>query len=245
MIKENQKLINQLNVLSDGVIILLMMPLAWWIRFFLMPGGRFSVPFSGYMLLALGMVVLCLFTYAGAGMYQSFRRVSILKELTRLWLASLLDMALGLSMLFVLRGIDFSRWTMALFFLLSVGCLSAKRVLGRRVMRQLRAKGYNQKHVVVLGNGPTADRYLQVIGSQRHLGYHAAGYVAGCPAEGMEGLRYFGTYDRLETILDEQRPDEVVCALEGDFDPAKMKLQEKPVILLQVRIQEELFMQKM
>lgn len=230
MIKENQRLINQLNVLSDGLILLLMMPLAYWIRFFLMPGGRFSVPFSGYMLLALGMAVLCLFTYTAFGMYQSFRRVPILKELTRLWLASLLDMALGLSGLFIFRSIDFSRWTMALFFVLSVGGLSAKRVLGRKIMRQLRAKGYNQKHVIVLGDGPTANRYLQVVGTQRYLGYHAAGYVARKPAEGLKALRYFGTYDQLEAILDEQRPDEVVCALEPEdyrYTPALIAACEK------------------
>lgn len=230
MIKENQRLINQLNVFSDGAIILLMMPVAFWLRFFVMPDGAISVPFSGYMLLALGLTMLCLFTYAAFGMYQSFRRVPILKELTRLWLASLLDMALGLSLLFVLRSIDFSRWTMALFFALSVSLLSVKRILGRKIMRELRARGYNQKHVVILGNGPVAKNYLQVIRAEKQLGYHAAGYVACTPAEGQDGLRYFGTYDQLEAILDEQRPDEVVCAVEPEdykYTPALIAACEK------------------
>ncbi|MBQ3556564.1 MAG: undecaprenyl-phosphate glucose phosphotransferase [Oscillospiraceae bacterium] len=216
MIKENQRLINQLNVVSDGLIILLMMPVAFWLRFFVMPDGRVSVPFPAYMLLALVMSLLCLFTYAAFGMYQSFRRVPVMKELRRLWLASLLDMALGLSGLFVVRSIDFSRWTMALFFVLSVGGLSAKRVLGRAFMRGMRAKGYNQKHVIVLGCGNTADKYLRIVEKERYLGYHVAGYVAPAPMEGQGQLRYFGTYDRLEEILDEQRPDEVVCAVEPE-----------------------------
>lgn len=214
MIKENQRLINQLNVFSDGLIILLMMPLAFWLRFYVMPGGRITVPFWDYVFLALGLVVLCLITFGAFGMYQSFRRIPILKELTRLFVAGLLDTALGLSFLFLSRGIDFSRWVMALFFALSMGALGAKRVVGRSVMRRMRAKGYNQKHVILLGNGPIAKNYLDVIEKERHLGYQAAGYVALGPTQELGELTYLGGYDRLEAILDEYRPDEVVSAIE-------------------------------
>ena len=34
MIRENQKLLNQLNVVSDGILSYLMLPLAFWLRFY-------------------------------------------------------------------------------------------------------------------------------------------------------------------------------------------------------------------
>ena len=46
MIKENQVLLNRLNVISDGLIIFFTLPIAFWLRFYVLPGGVISVPFS-------------------------------------------------------------------------------------------------------------------------------------------------------------------------------------------------------
>ena len=59
MIKENQALLNRLNVVSDGLIIFLTLPIAFWLRFYVLPGGVISVPFSQYLMLA-GVLVAVL-----------------------------------------------------------------------------------------------------------------------------------------------------------------------------------------
>ncbi len=46
MIKENQRLLNRLHVLTDGAVLYLSLPIAFWIRFNLLPGGSISVPLS-------------------------------------------------------------------------------------------------------------------------------------------------------------------------------------------------------
>ena len=56
MIKENQRLINQLNIISDGLIVFLMVPVAFWLRFYVLPGGEISVPLSDYLILAAGII---------------------------------------------------------------------------------------------------------------------------------------------------------------------------------------------
>lgn len=214
MIKENQALLNRLNVLSDGIVIFLMMPVAFWLRFYVMPNGELSVPFATYLVLAVCLSVLNLFTLAVFGMYQSFRKVSLLTEVSRLWLAGLLDMGLTLSYLFLGHEVHISRWTLALFFVLSLGALTVKRILMRKLMRRFRALGYNQKHVFVLGCGRTARTYLHAIQTERELGYCADGYVAAAPSEEMGELPYLGSYEDLERLLDERHPDEVVSAID-------------------------------
>ena len=47
MIKENQRLLNQFNVITDGVSVLFTLLLAFWVRFFLLPGGEISVRSGG------------------------------------------------------------------------------------------------------------------------------------------------------------------------------------------------------
>ena len=55
MIKENQRLLNRLHVLSDGAILYLSLPVAFWIRFYVLPNGIITVPLSQY--LALGTIL--------------------------------------------------------------------------------------------------------------------------------------------------------------------------------------------
>ena len=73
MIKENQRLLNQLNVASDGLLVYLLLPVAYWLRFNVLPGGVVNVPLREYMLLDLPITLLFLFSFAAFGLYRSFR----------------------------------------------------------------------------------------------------------------------------------------------------------------------------
>ena len=219
MIRENQKLLNQINVLSDAAILFISLPLAFFIRFYILPDGIATIPLSDYLLLDGILMFTHLISYAALGLYASFRRASLPSELLRLWFAGALNTAGLLSFLFVAREVDYSRLTLALYFFLSVACVSCKRILLRLYLRRLRRAGYNQKHVVILGMGKTARDYLTAIRTQRELGYLPSGYVARQPVPGMDGLSYLGNFDRLEDILDRLQPDEVIAALEAEDLP--------------------------
>ena len=149
MIKENQRLLNRLHVLTDGAVLYLSLPIAFWIRFNLLPGGSISVPLSRYLVLGMVLTAVQLFAYAAFGLYQSFRRIRLRWELERLWMAGALVMAALLSFLFVQRYIDFSRLTLVVWFFLSGGLLSCKRIVLRRGLRYFRQRGYNQKHILL------------------------------------------------------------------------------------------------
>lgn len=212
MIRENQQLLNRLNVLSDGVLIYLMLPLAYWLRFYVMPDGVVSVPLSGYLSTGVVITLVELFTYAAFGLYQSSRKTRIRDELSKLLHASLLDMLFLLGWLFVGHWTHYSRWLLALFFGLSVGTLALKRVVVRRTLRAIRRSGMNQKRVLVIGNGQNAGKYLAAIQADRELGYEAVGYVARKAAAGFNAP-YLGGYEALEKVLERTQPDEAVSAI--------------------------------
>jgi len=221
MIKENQRLFNQLNVLSDGIIIFCMLPVAFWIRFYVLPGGVITLPLRNYMVLDLILTAIHLFTYAAFGLYHNSFRMSFLrKELSRLWTASALDMLALLSCLFISHSMYYSRVTLAISFALSMGGLSLKRIILRKTLRELRKKGYNQKLVVLIGDGPVAKSYLQAINREKELGYRAIGYVAkGKGRKPERDLRYLGSFEELEEVLEKWQPDEVVSAIEMEDYP--------------------------
>lgn len=219
MIRENQKLLNHLNVVSDAVLIYAMLPLAFWLRFYVLPGGIISEPLRSYLLLGAGVTVVQTATLAMLGLYRSFRRVPLHRELSRLFFACVLDVILLLSYLFLFHAMHYSRWVVALFFLLEFFALALKRVLLRRVLRYFRQKGYNLKHVVVLGSGKLARSYLDAVRAEPELGYCCIGYVASQRTAGWGAVRHLGGFEQLEDILTETRPDEVISAIDaGDYD---------------------------
>ena len=213
MIRENQRLLNQLNVISDGLIVFAALPIAFWLYFYVLPWGTISVRFSEYLVLSGCLTVVYLFTYAAFGLYHSFRRIPLTDELSRLLGASLLDMVLLLSYLFVQHEVHYSRGTLAIFFCLSVGTLACKRFFLRKLLRHYRQQGYNQKHVVILGSGQMAQAYYNAILRERELGYTPIGYVAE-KASKESWINYLGRFSELEKILERSRPDEVVSAID-------------------------------
>lgn len=218
MIRENQQLLNRLNILSDGVLIYLMLPLAYYLRFYVMPDGIENVPLANYLRLDIAVTLIQLFTYAAFGLYQTSRKTKLRDELVHLLEASLLVMLLLLGWLFVGHGEHYSRWTLALFFALCVGALTVKRIVLRKSLRQIRKSGRNQKHVLLIGSGQTAKKYLATIEADRELGYQSLGYIAKKAGSGFS-VPYLGGYEALERVLERTQPDEAISAIEmSDYE---------------------------
>ena len=218
MIRENQKLLNRLNVLGDAVLFYVMLPLAYWIRFHVLPNGIVTVPLSNYLRLGIVLTILQIFTFAAFGLYQTSRKTRIRTEVSRVFMASLLDMLLLLGALYVSKDIYYSRGLLAIFYVLVVGFVGGKHVVVRKSLRKIRAMGKNQKHVLIIGSGDIARKYLDVIRSDRELGYQAAGYIAKHSASGFP-IPYLGGFEALENVLERLQPDEVISAIEmGDFE---------------------------
>ena len=211
MIKENQKLLNQIHVLSDGLVLFLSFPVAFWVRFYVF-SGIIAVPLTNYLVMAAAYTAAQMFAYSAFGLYRSFRRTRLRVELGRLWGATLLGMLVLQSLLFLSWGIHYSRWVLGIAYLLSTGILSVKRYILRKILRSFRQKGYNQKHVMVLGGGTLARKYLQKVWTDKELGYHPIGYVA--DRNQKAGLRWLGSFDQLDELLEKHRPDEVVSAVD-------------------------------
>ena len=219
MIKENQQLLNRLNVLSDAVIIYLMIPLAFWFRFYVMKDGHISMTLQEYLWIGLFFTAGQVFLLVLAGMYRPFRHVRLRVELGQLWAVSMLSFVLLLSWLSLRHQDDYSRQMIFVFFALDLFTLSLKRFLLRQFLWRFRARGYNLKHVVLIGNGKMARRYLEKIEGELTMGYHPLGYIADTESPEIDSIPWLGGYNMLESVLEKHKPDEVISAVDSqDFD---------------------------
>ncbi|NLH00397.1 MAG: undecaprenyl-phosphate glucose phosphotransferase, partial [Clostridiales bacterium] len=213
MIKENQRLLNQLHILSDGIIVFLSMLIAYWIRFYVF-NGAISVGLRTTVYYAILSGLLSVFIFAILGIYESFRIARIYKEIGLIFSGMLLVTLVLLAVLFVLHMDNTSRWQLAVFFGVSILLLSAKRLILRNILYKLRKTGFNQKHILIVGSGEMAQLYLDKINLHKTYGFTPIGYIADYDV--LDGADYLGKYDILESVLEEYLPDEVVVAIPGE-----------------------------
>ena len=170
MIKENQKTLNQINGLTDVLILFPCMALAYFIRFHIFNGEPGHIGLSYYMYAALCITPLFWLLYSLMGLYGSFRSKNFLTEFSLLLRCNLILFGLMLAFFFVFKEFHLSRWTLFIFFALVTLLVSAKRWFLRRTLRMFREKGYNLKHVLLVGCGEQARAYCQALSRDRTLG---------------------------------------------------------------------------
>ncbi len=213
MIKENQRLLNQLNILSDGFLVFCSMLLAYWVRFYVFDGS-ISISLRINIFLAVIAAIVCIIIFSVVGLYESFRTQYLYREISLVLISLLLDTVILVVVLFLMRLMDVSRWQLVIFFVISFFLLSIKRLVLRLVLRRFRKKGFNQKHVLIVGSGDMAEKYLNVVQNKRDLGYMPIGFVADA-GEGLS-LPRLGNYFDLDSVLNTYSPDEVVVAVDSE-----------------------------
>lgn len=214
MIKENQKLFNRLNVLTDAAAAFVSVAAAYLLVFNLLDFER-NYPLADYFKLLLIFVPVQLLTFGCMGLYGSFRSKRFTREFGRLFTAFLLDGLALVALLYLVQIFNFSRWALAIFLVLDFLLVTLKRFMMRKLLRKFRKSGYNQKYVLIVGSGAAARDYLRTIKEEKHLGFVCAGYVSDGELPGAEKK---GGMSSLLSVLEEYSYDEVVCALDPGDD---------------------------
>lgn len=220
MIRTNQKIINALNIISDGLLIFLAFIAAAVFRFEIWRGSMTAVQFvltPPYLLMAGLYTLAMLVAYYFLGLYGSYRFKQIAHEIGTVSSLNLLGVLCFAATLYVCRMTEFSRWTLVLFYVFSTVFVLVKRGLARIVLRRFRQLGYNQKHVVLVGNGHLANAFVDTLRKEQRYGMICDGYVARRAKPNLG--RQLGAYEELDSILEKIAPDEAVIALEPhEFD---------------------------
>lgn len=214
MIKENQRALNSINVLLDALILFVAMPAAFFARFYILHNGVISVPLSDYMTFLVFLIPSHLITFAIMGLYESLRKRPLTWELARVFWGCVINFILAQTWLFLYKEIHFSRGALVIFFSLSFMGMCAKRVCLRLILRHFRQQGFNQKHVLLVGDSHMALRYIQTVQRQKEFGYLIDGYLA--EHDSIPGLTYLGSIRALDKVLERRPPDEVVVALPAE-----------------------------
>ena len=212
IIRENQKLLNRFNVLTDAAAIIVSMVIAHTIRFLVFTGEPGHVELIYYVQSIFIIMPLFLLLYSGLGLYESFRTKPLYQELGLIVSANAAGTAILILAYFVLKQVDISRWVLVFFFFVCSLLIGGKRALLREFLKRARRKGMNQKHILLLGSGRLAKEYISTVSRNRIFGYTIDGYLA--DSTGVHSIPRLGAFGDLDAILEKRNPDEIVAALE-------------------------------
>lgn len=221
MIKRWQRVLNQINRLIDFLIIGVSYYGAtlFWLLVVRHDPMNQALRASNLLWFAVLFAIVCVVGYQIAKLYDSVRGKPFQFDIRWVLFVNAIAVLGGGTILYLLREIDFSRAALALFYVLSTTLVLVKRLLVRLVLGYYRSKGYNTRHVILVGCGALAKKYADTIQRAPQYGYEIDGYI-GDNCE-IEGLPCLGSWDGngIE-ILASAEIDEVVVAL--DIEQAEL-----------------------
>lgn len=228
MIKDNQRYFNRLHVVVDALVTAGSYLLAWWLMF----GSRFAdksigvldmgIYFSALYFVIPGYLIL----YYWFKLYTPKRVQRTENEILNIIKANVVGVTLFLAVLFLANSLvfyihDFSRSMLALFAVLNTIDTILVRALIRRILHLFRKRGYNLKHILLVGYSRAAEAYIDRIMANPQWGYLVRGVLDDNVPRGAvyRGVKVLGSIDNLLYILPENKLDEIAVTLSlSDYD---------------------------
>ena len=216
MIKDNQGRLNRLQVLLDGLVIIISYLLAYYIVFGYMgnlPGLSRQIYFTALVVIVpVGLVLYWMFH-----LYTPMRSVGRRREILYVFQANIILLLLITLVLYLGKENlqHFSRRMVFLFIGFNFLLEACFRLALRMALRTLRRKGYNQKHILLVGYSRAALAYIDRIDSHPEWGYLIRGMLDDDMERGTEykGVRVLGPIADLYDILAINRLDEIAITL--------------------------------
>jgi Undecaprenyl-phosphate glucose phosphotransferase len=239
MLKRYQRTIGDLFRVFDASIIVGAWLFAYWERFYASPieVTKGLPDFQTYAAMSPLVGVLWAATFAWMKVYESRRLVGRFDEVLLMLKAHGLALLLFIAITYAFDDYKYSRLVMAYFAVVGAVGITAARLVLRSVLRRMRARGYNLRHVLAVGDGPALEHLVQRLERFPELGLRVAGVLtpAGAADELVLGKQVLGQYDEIASVVARHRLDEVIIALgpkeSASVDAMLDQLKDEPVSL--------------
>jgi Undecaprenyl-phosphate glucose phosphotransferase len=176
VLKQRSDFFQSLMMLND----LCFLSIAWWLAYLV----RFETEFlpepephllPHYIIAWLIILIVWTAVFHWLDFYRPRRLSAQNREVVDVLKGCSLAMLIFLGVLFLLRGIVLSRIVVLIFGVSSFAFLNLSHVVFREGLRFLRRRGYNLRHVLLIGTPKQVDRLVRKLRAYRHFGLHIAG----------------------------------------------------------------------
>lgn len=205
-------------VILDAAITAASFMSAYYFKFYVMEDGPGIgvLPAGEYVMLLPFIVPIYMFIYYACSVYAPKRTVRRRFEIYGIVKANTIGIITLIIILYmIIREINYSRSVMVLFYLFNVFFTSCFRLSLRKGLRTIRSRGYNLKHILLVGYSRAAEEYIDRLTDNPQWGYVACGILDDHVPAGTlyKGVKVLGRLGNLEVILPENKLDEIAISL--------------------------------
>ena len=199
----------------DAFVIIIAYFIAWIIKFLFLDESIGALPFRVYAAAILPIVPAYLLLYYLFSLYTPKRVQGRRLEMWNIVKANTVGIALILGVLYLIKMMHFSRELLAIFYFVNILLETGLRNLIRYFLRSMRKKGYNLKHILLVGYSHAAEEYIDRIIANPQWGYKIRGILDDHIEAGTEykGVKVLGRIANLMVILPQNRLDEIAITL--------------------------------
>ena len=223
MIKDNQRTLNRLHVVLDGLVLIAAYALAWLIVIsgLIVPrvSGVGVLPAPVYFSALILVVPVYLFIYGFFRLYAPKRVMGRRLEFANICKANVIGLLVFTFLLFAAKQHgypqNFSTRMVLAFFVINTLLLAAERNGIRWFLRSMRASGYNLKHILLIGYSRAAEGFIDRTSNNSEWGYQIQGILDDHKPIGCEykGVKVLGNVSSLESFLAANTLDEIAITL--------------------------------
>lgn len=173
MIKENQRHFNKLLICADALVIFLSINISYCIRFNYTKNAfvQNDYLFNYYILPLILMIPVYIIIFNIFDLYSTYRSKKIVDEVLNIVKCNIFVMLIFVLMLYFMKRVNYSRYLIIIFFVVSNILICGERILLRLILRNIRSKGYNIKHVIFAGINGMTGKLINEIEKNKHWGY--------------------------------------------------------------------------
>ncbi|MBT8484829.1 MAG: undecaprenyl-phosphate glucose phosphotransferase [Phycisphaerales bacterium] len=228
MLRTQHRFFRSVLVAADTLIISCAAVLAYFVRFEMLasvvpPRSGEVVSYATHAIPVVTAAPLMLVTMMWARLYLPRRDQRFYREAADIFKAVAVGVALTFATISFFReplynGRDPSRWQYLVYGVLAVTMLTTWRLGFRVLLRLLRRRGWNLRHVAIIGNGRLGQVVLQTLRRNLWTGITPSYFISHHPTTTREtcvGLPVVGGLQNLEQVLDGSPLSGVFIALPG------------------------------
>ncbi|MFB0525850.1 MAG: sugar transferase [bacterium] len=224
MIKEYEGFLKKMMIFADLLILVVSFILTYFIRANIYQFYKFDLfpsrvvmgtlyPLDNYLWLLLIVIPVWYGLLSSQGLYESFRTKRLTEIVWIIMKTGFLATLITGTLIFVLKLTYVSRIFVALFSAISVSFLTLEKVILIQSFKHARLGENNYKHLMVVGTGKRATKFVQMVKQHPEWGMKIVGIIDDEPEKvgsDVSNIKVIGLLKDIPDILHEKIVDEVV-----------------------------------
>jgi Undecaprenyl-phosphate glucose phosphotransferase len=226
MLKERSQLFMGMFVAADLGVLALTWALAYVLRFVLpvIPVTKGTPPVVNYLTLLPVIFAIWGLVFRAGGLYDPMRGQAGGSERRRIVRGASLAMLIftAVSFVFFEKAYSLSRLMLLYFYVLGTAGIIFERATLREVLREARRRGFNLRHVLIVGDGDLARAVADGMARHPELGLKVQGFLTDDSARvgaKVGAVPVCGLWDEVAEVVGRGGVDQVVLALPFEAMP--------------------------